>query len=92
VLLEAALGKPVWALAYPFGNSEAVGDREPELARRAGFRCAFMNVELGTAGWFAFSRIHVSLETTPAELEAHVSGFYRSVREKYLATAVGVIA
>jgi peptidoglycan/xylan/chitin deacetylase (PgdA/CDA1 family) len=98
--LEAALGKPVWAMAYPFGNSEAVSAREPELAARAGFRCAFMNVEDGNRNrssnsddaWFAFPRIHVSSTTTPAELEAHVSGFYRSVREKYLHSDVGVSA
>ena len=83
--LEAALGEPVWALAYPFGNSEAVSAREPELAQQAGFRCAFMNVEDGIGGgWFAFPRIHVSSATTPAELEAHVSGFYRSMRERYM--------
>jgi peptidoglycan/xylan/chitin deacetylase (PgdA/CDA1 family) len=97
--LEVALGKPVWALAYPFGNSEAVSAREPELAERAGFRCAFMNVEDGTSdvasdkdAWLAFPRIHVSSTTTAAELEAHVSGFYRSVREKYLHSGVGVTA
>jgi peptidoglycan/xylan/chitin deacetylase (PgdA/CDA1 family) len=93
--LEAALGKPVWALAYPFGNSEAVSAREPELAKRAGFRCAFMNVEDATSNSnkdraLAFPRIHVSSTTTPAELEAHVSGFYRAVREKYLHSDVGV--
>jgi hypothetical protein len=85
--LEAALGEEVWALAYPFGNSEAVSAREPGLAERAGFQCAFMNVEDGARagqGWFAFPRIHVSSETTTAELEAHVSGFYRSMRKKYI--------
>ncbi len=100
--LEAVLGRPVWALAYPFGNSEAVSVREPELAQRAGFRCAFMNVEGRNKNegenegkndaWFAFPRIHVSSATTPAELEAHVSGFYCSVREKYLPSGMGVTA
>jgi peptidoglycan/xylan/chitin deacetylase (PgdA/CDA1 family) len=95
--LEAALGKLVWALAYPFGNAEAVSAREPELAERAGFRCAFMNVEDATKNSnkdmaLAFPRIHVSSTTTPAELEAHVSGFYRAVREKYLHSGVGVSA
>jgi len=91
--LEAALSKPVWALAYPFGNSEAVSAREPELARRAGFKCAFMNVEdAKDGGWFAFPRIHVSSAMTLAELEAHVSGFYRSIREKYIHASAGVNA
>ena len=95
--LQATLGKPVWALAYPFGNADAVSAREPELAKRAGFRCAFMNVEDANRNsnedaWLAFPRIHVSSTTTPAELEAHVSGFYRTVREKYLHSDVGVSA
>jgi peptidoglycan/xylan/chitin deacetylase (PgdA/CDA1 family) len=95
--LESALSKPVWALAYPFGNAEAVNAREPELARRAGFQCAFINVEDGAsdvdqAAWFVFPRIHVSSATTAAELEAHVSGFYRTVRKKYLHSDVGVSA
>jgi peptidoglycan/xylan/chitin deacetylase (PgdA/CDA1 family) len=92
IRLEAALGRPVWALAYPFGNSEAVSAREPDLAERAGFKCAFMNVEDGAGGWYAFPRIHVSSETTLAELEAHVSGFYRSMREKYIHASAGVTA
>ena len=91
--LEVALGKPVWALAYPFGNAEAVSAREPELAERAGFRCAFMNVEDSVnSQWFAFPRIHVSSTTTAAELEAHVSGFYRAVRHKYLHSGAGATA
>jgi hypothetical protein len=81
------------ALAYPFGNAEAVSVRESEMARGAGFRCAFMNVEERASDeWFAFPRIHVSSATTASELEAHVSGFYRSVREKYRHSDVGVSA
>jgi peptidoglycan/xylan/chitin deacetylase (PgdA/CDA1 family) len=91
--LEAVLGKAVWALAYPFGNSEAVSAREPKLAKRAGYKCAFMNVEDGRGcDRFAFPRIHVTSATTTAELEAHVSGFYGSVRGKYLRSSVGVSA
>ena len=91
--LEAALNRPVWALAYPFGTEAAVSAREPGLAERAGFGCAFMNVEDGaSAGRFAFPRIHVSSTTTTAELEAHVSGFYRSVRQRYLHSEAGVSA
>lgn len=91
--LESALGRPVWALAYPFGTDEAVSVREPGLAERAGFSCAFMNVEDGAvAGRFAFPRVHVSSATTTAELDAHVSGFYRSVRRRYLHSEAGVSA
>ena len=79
--LESVIGEPVWAFAYPFGDGESVGDREADLAQRAGFECAFTNTE---AAWgntnFRLPRIHVSSETTTAELEAHVSGFYGRIR------------
>ena len=80
-LLEAALGVKVWAFAYPFGDPKSVGLRELSLAQRAGFDCAFVNTELGHRDSpFAVPRIHVSSRTTVAELEAHVSGFYRRMR------------
>lgn len=91
--IEAQLGKTVWALAYPFGNAQAVSAREPGLAERAGFRCAFMNIEDDTAdGWFAFPRVHVSSAMTLSELEAHVSGFYRRAKDWYALAGAGVPA
>ena len=78
--LESAIGAPVWSLAYPFGDGESAGVREAELAERAGFQCAFVNTELGVRAQFAVPRIHVSSRTSVAELDAHVSGFYRSLR------------
>jgi peptidoglycan/xylan/chitin deacetylase (PgdA/CDA1 family) len=84
--LEAALGGPVLAFALPFGNSQAVSDREPELAKRAGFRFAFMNVEDTSAeNKFAFPRVHVSFNTTVAELDAHLSGLHQSIRGRFAA-------
>ncbi len=83
--LQEALGTEVWALAFPFGNSEAVSAREPKLAKRAGFKCAFVNVENGSpADHFSFPRVHVSAGMNGAEFEAHVSGFSNSIREKYV--------
>jgi peptidoglycan/xylan/chitin deacetylase (PgdA/CDA1 family) len=38
--LERCLGRPVRHLAYPFGDSAAVGAREVELARQAGYLTA----------------------------------------------------
>lgn len=92
VQLEEALDKEIWALAYPFGNPEAVSAREPELAKRAGFKCAFMNVQSGSNDRFSLSRVHVSAGMNLAEFEAHVSGFYRSIREKYIHMSAGVDA
>jgi peptidoglycan/xylan/chitin deacetylase (PgdA/CDA1 family) len=82
--LETALGSAVWALAFPFGNSATVNVREQELAKRAGFKFAFMNVEDGSVeNRFALPRIHVSSNMTLAEFDAHVSGFYRSIRDRF---------
>jgi hypothetical protein len=81
--LERALGGPVWAFAYPFGNSSTMGEREVALAREAGFSCAFLNVEhwrAGPADPFALPRIHVSGNTTLPEFAAHMSGLHARLR------------
>jgi len=88
--LEQVIGKPVWALAYPFGDSACVGHREEEMAERAGFRCAFLNVGGGLGApmpRFALPRVHVSGAMNLGEFEAHVSGFYRSLRQRFLGSA-----
>jgi len=77
--LEHAVGRPVWAFAYPFGNPATIGDRELRLARDAGFSCAFLNVEHwndALTNLFALPRIHVSLRTTLPEFAAHLSGLH----------------
>jgi peptidoglycan/xylan/chitin deacetylase (PgdA/CDA1 family) len=76
--IESALGRPVWAFAYPFGNPATVGAREFRLAREAGFSCAFLNVEhwAGQSGPLALPRTHVSGDMDLAEFEAHLSGFH----------------
>jgi peptidoglycan/xylan/chitin deacetylase (PgdA/CDA1 family) len=81
--IERALGRPVWAFAYPFGNSSTMGEREVALAREAGFSCAFLNVEhwrAGPADPFALPRIHVSGNTTLPEFAAHLSGLHARLR------------
>jgi peptidoglycan/xylan/chitin deacetylase (PgdA/CDA1 family) len=91
--LEELLGTEVWAFAFPFGNSEAVSAREPGFARRAGLKCAFMNVENGNlADRFSFPRVHVSAGMNLSEFEAHVSGFYNSIRHKTIQVCPGVSA
>jgi peptidoglycan/xylan/chitin deacetylase (PgdA/CDA1 family) len=77
--LESALGRPVWAFAYPYGNSGTMGEREVRLARQAGFTCAFLNVERwgdGRSDRFAIPRIHVSRDTGLPEFAAHVCGIH----------------
>lgn len=77
--LERALGRPVWAFAYPFGNPSTMGDREVRLAREAGFSCAFLNVEhwgSEPSHAFAIPRTHVTSNTTLPEFAAHLSGLH----------------
>jgi peptidoglycan/xylan/chitin deacetylase (PgdA/CDA1 family) len=83
--LENALGKRVWALAYPFGDPASVTSREWQMAERAGFECAFMNVGGGfgaALSRFALPRVHVTSNMGLAEFEAHVSGFHNALRAR----------
>ena len=91
--LEQALGKSVWALAYPFGGPESVTKRELEMAERAGYQCAFLNFGGGFGAEtprFAWPRVHVTSEMSLAEFETHVSGFYRWIRKRLLREEVGI--
>ena len=84
-LLESAVGRPVWALAYPFGDPASVTTREMQMAEQAGVQCAFMNVGGGFGAQlprFALPRVHVTAEMSLSEFEAHVSGFHRDFRSR----------
>jgi len=84
-LLESAIGKPVWALAYPFGDPASVTAREMQMAEQAGFECAFMNVGGGfgpALPRFGLPRVHVTSGMSLPEFEAHVSGFYSTLRTR----------
>lgn len=98
-VLEKALGKTVWAFGYPFGNAATVSKRDVELAEQAGFRCAFMNAGGGfgakfgektgekseaNTSRFTLPRVHVTADMSLGEFEAHVSGFYRSLRQRLM--------
>jgi peptidoglycan/xylan/chitin deacetylase (PgdA/CDA1 family) len=86
-VLEEALGQTVWAFGYPFGNAATVTARDVRLAEQAGFRCAFMNTGGGFGAKinrFAVPRVHVTADMSLFEFEAHISGFYRSLRKKLL--------
>lgn len=82
--LELALGKPIWALAYPFGDPAAASTREMALAEECGFTCAFVNHEYAVGSdhpRFALPRVHVTAEMSNAELKARMSGFHASLRQ-----------
>lgn len=84
--LEAALGKPVWAMAYPFGHPESAGVREFEMTERAGYKCAFLNFGGGfpaSIPRFAIPRVHVTSDMSLGEFEAHISGFYDALRQRF---------
>jgi peptidoglycan/xylan/chitin deacetylase (PgdA/CDA1 family) len=88
-LLEDAIGKPIWALAYPFGDPGSVMTREMQMADQAGYQCAFMNVGGGFGAslpMFALPRVHVSADMNLAEFEAHLSGFHRDFRSRLSGT------
>jgi peptidoglycan/xylan/chitin deacetylase (PgdA/CDA1 family) len=83
--LEAALQKPIWAFAYPFGDPASVTPQVLALAKEAGYSAAFLNYGGGLGSelppW-ALPRIHVTSEMTLAELEAHVSGFHARLQHR----------
>lgn len=86
-VLEKVLGPSVWAFAYPFGNAATVTRRDFRLAERAGFRCAFMNAGGGLGASidrFAVPRVHITADMNTSEFEAHLAGFYRTLRERFL--------
>lgn len=88
--LEHHLGQPVWALAYPFGDAGSVTQRDLDMAAQAGFTCAFLNIDGGLGAdtpRFALRRVHVTADMSFAEFEAHVSGFHRSLRGRFLTNA-----
>lgn len=77
--IEGTLGLPIWAFAYPFGNSATMGAREFRLAQAAGYPCAFLNVEHWAgeeSNVLAFPRTHVTADMTLPEFAAHVSGIH----------------
>jgi peptidoglycan/xylan/chitin deacetylase (PgdA/CDA1 family) len=87
--LEATLGKRVWAFAYPFGDPFSVGPREFEMARRAGFTCAFLNVDNSknaAMNYLALPRVHVTGNMSLPEFEAHISGLHSSLRKLFSST------
>jgi peptidoglycan/xylan/chitin deacetylase (PgdA/CDA1 family) len=88
--LENAVGREVWALAYPFGTPDSAALREADLAQRAGFQAAFMNTEIETANSpFRLPRIHVSHGMNCAQLEARLCGVHRVIRETFSQIASG---
>ena len=86
---ERALGLPAWALAYPFGGPDAVGEREFQMAESAGFRCAFVNYGGAVrkdSCHFALPRIHIAGDVKLSSFEAYASGFHSAFRARFKRT------
>lgn len=83
--LETALGREVWALAYPYGDAGSVTPEIVAMAKQAGFAAAFMNLGGGLGvelARHALPRVHVNADMGMAEFEAHASGFYEALRHR----------
>jgi len=91
--LEHATGRPIWAMAYPYGNPAAVGDRELKFSQEAGYSCAFMNVpgELRAAGKFSLPRVHVTADMSWGLFEANVSGFHHAIQRRIRPAQVSTV-
>src|SRR5215469_12077568 len=79
IRLECALQKRVWAFAYPFGDPQSVTADVLTMAQKAGYEAAFLNFAGGLGcdlPPYALPRVHVTAGMSPAEFEAHLSGFY----------------
>ena len=82
--LESALGRRVWAFAYPFGDPESVNADVMKMTRDAGFEAAFMNFGGGFGTilpQFSLPRLHITADMNLAEFEAHVCGFHRRLQK-----------
>ena len=83
--LEAALHKPIWAFAYPFGDAASVSSEIVTCAKGAGYDGAFLNIGGGLGvdlPRFALPRIHVTSEMSLAEFDGHVSGFHAELQRR----------
>ena len=83
--LEPWVGRPVWAIAYPFGDPGSVDTREFTLAEEAGYECAFLNVAGvpdRVSARFSLPRVHVTAEMPLSVYEAYVSGFHDALRNR----------
>jgi peptidoglycan/xylan/chitin deacetylase (PgdA/CDA1 family) len=85
-ILEEAVGFKIWSFAYPFGDQTSVGEREIEIARQAGYTCAFVNFGEGfrsAFGRFSIPRVNISSDMTLGAFEAHISGFHDELRRRF---------
>jgi|tagenome__1003787_1003787.scaffolds.fasta_scaffold20931311_2 peptidoglycan/xylan/chitin deacetylase (PgdA/CDA1 family) len=85
--LEGAIQAPIKHFAYPFGNAEACGSREANIAAAAGFRSA-VTTRRGSLFPEHLGSLHelprepLTYEETPSSMRCKVDGFYRALHSK----------
>jgi peptidoglycan/xylan/chitin deacetylase (PgdA/CDA1 family) len=84
-LLEASLKTDIWAMSYPFGDPQSVGARERQMARDAGFECAFLNCEgcISENMRFALPRVHMTRDMQLPEFAARLSGVHHGLKKVF---------
>jgi peptidoglycan/xylan/chitin deacetylase (PgdA/CDA1 family) len=81
--LQKITDQPIEHFAYPFGNSEACGEREAEIARSVGFRTA-VTTQLGAIfpehldHPHGLPRVNLACNDTPSTLRCKMDGVYRA--------------
>jgi peptidoglycan/xylan/chitin deacetylase (PgdA/CDA1 family) len=87
VFLESIVQKPVAHLAYPFGNPDACGLREANIAKRVGFRSA-VTTRRGSLFPAHLRHLHelprepLTRADTSSSLRCKVDGFYRALHSR----------
>jgi peptidoglycan/xylan/chitin deacetylase (PgdA/CDA1 family) len=86
-LLEQNLGRPVSALAYPYGWPGATTEATRRLAREAGYRLAFSAIpgvnQPGRIDPFDLRRLNVGIADSPGLLRARMA-LYRAIGSSFL--------
>lgn len=84
--LESVLNRKIWAFAYPFGFGDTVSSSVMSMVQEADFTAAFLNIDGGLGAElpiYAIPRVHVNADMGLSEFDAHVSGFYRVLQQKF---------
>ena len=86
--LQDTTDKPVQHFAYPFGNANACGAREAEIARSVGFRTAVTTRHGAMFSehrhhLYAIPRIRLACDDTPSTLRCKVDGVYRAIQSRF---------
>jgi peptidoglycan/xylan/chitin deacetylase (PgdA/CDA1 family) len=87
VFLEGIIQKPVTHFAYPFGNPDACGLREANIAKAVGFRSA-VTTRCGSLFPEHLRHLHelprqpLTRADTPSSLRCKVDGFYRALHSR----------